>query len=325
MFTVSRREGLKRQSARHSCLALWFLLFGLLAPSSQAESVRLLISSDQSYYREAQHSFIKTLKTLAPNVSVSASLLDSSTEHNLSQAWSEDLIVTIGTPSAKFTSQSLAQEKTIALFITRDVFLDLTSDLTKPGFKAALALDQSPDRLLLLARLLLPEARTLATVTGPISASRLPAVQEAADNLGFTVSSTILGEKDNPVATLSLLIKDSDVFLALPDNAVFNRSIAKWALYLGFRAKVPVIGFSKAYSDAGALASIYTSPEDIGRQGAELVAQSFNEPDTFQSGLHYPHYYTLQSNSSVAQALKITLPEDSALYQQYAEALTNNP
>lgn len=324
MFTNNPREGLKGLPGRLWSRALGVLVIGLCTTCVHAGSVRLLVSGEQAYYRETQQSFVNTLKTLAPDAEVTISLLDPGAEHSPSLAGTEDIIVTIGTPAAKLVNQSPDREKTIALFITSDVYQGLIADHRSSGFRAAVALDQSPDRIMLLARLLLPESRKVATVAGPISSARIAALQESAAYLNFTLAAKTLGEKDNPVATLSPLIGNSDIFVALPDSAVFNRAIAKWVLYLSFRSKIPVIGFSKAYTDAGALASIYTSPDNIGRQGAELVAQALNRPKTFKPGFQYPHYYTLHSNPSVARALKISLPNHTELYKKYADALAKH-
>lgn len=325
MLAIKPREGLTKDSGsghRFFWGLTWTLITFLLCSSpAQAATVRLLVSGGQPYYREVQQHFTETLLDLSPETTISVSVLGSDTMQ--SAPWPEDIIVSIGTPATELAHQNHTGKKTIALFITTDVWHRLTDDHSNPGTNAhaAVVIDQTPYRILLLARLLIPEARTIASVMGPISSASLTDLQQSTEDLDFTLTTKTLDEKDNPVATLSPLLKNNDAFVALPDSAVFNRAIAKWALYLGFRNHTPIIGFSKAYTDAGALASIYTKPSDIGRHGAELSAKTLLEPRTFDGGLHHPRYYTLHSNTAVARALNIDIPDQTTLYRMYEAAL----
>ena len=325
MLVTEPGKEIKRPGGLWARRLLVFIAFALCI-SAHAGSVRVLVSGEQAYYRETQQAFTATLLSLAPETTISVTVLgDNPEQHTQHPSWPEDVLVTIGTPATKLVHQHHLSQKTIALFITSDVWREISADHSYPDFHSAIALDQSPDRIMLLARLLAPHARKAATVTGEISSTRTDALQESATRLNFSLATQTLGTKDNPVARMSPLFKNNDIFVALPDRAVFNRATAKWILYLGFRSKVPVIGFSKAYTDAGALASIYASPGNIGRHGAELTARTLLDPDSFVSRLHSPRYYTLHSNSSVARALDIDLPNESTLYDMYEEALARLP
>ena len=327
LLAIKSREGTaKRLDGCHRYLRWGLIVFILSCGSAQANTVRLLVSGEQNYYRETQEYFSRTLLALSPDTRIAVTVLDDSTEQNaLLAPWPEDIIVTIGTPATELAYQNRSGKKTINLFITSDVWRRLEGETPDQTNVASVVLDQSPDRIMLLARILAPRARKAATVTGPISSANIAALEQSAASLNFSLAAKTLSERDNPVAAMSPLIKNCDVFVALPDSAVFNRATAKWALYLGFRSKVPVIGFSKAYTDAGALASIYASPSNIGRHGAELTADALLETKAFEAGLHYPRYYTLHANPSVAKALNIPLPNERALYKMYEEALAKRP
>ena len=98
---------------------------------------------------------------------------------------------------------------------------------------------------------------------------------------------------------------------------MLNRAIAKWILYLSFQHKVPVIGFSKAYTNAGALASVYSSPEGVGKHAGELISSWLKRGDEGIWEPQYPRYYTLSTNPAVARSLDITLPPESELYESF--------
>ena len=76
---------------------------------------------------------------------------------------------------------------------------------------------------------------------------------------------------ENPILIIEPVIKKSDIFIPVPDSRLINIATAKWILQLSYRYRVPVIAYSMAYLNGGALAAIYSSPENVGRQTADLI------------------------------------------------------
>jgi ABC-type uncharacterized transport system substrate-binding protein len=77
-----------------------------------------------------------------------------------------------------------------------------------------------------------------------------------------------------------------------------------------------VIAYSKTYLDAGALAAIYSSVENIAQQTAEFIRNEFND-DT--GGSYTAAYFSIGFNSSVASNLNIVL-ENEQFYRAALEA-----
>jgi len=203
---------------------------------------------------------------------------------------------------------------------------ELLTRLPGPGRRAAVVIDQPLERPLALAKLLVPEAQRVGAVFGPVSVASKPQLLRAVERAGMELIYANLDGDDNPIGVLSPLVQKTDVLLAVADRAVFNKSVAKWLLYLSFRQKVAIIGFSRSYAKAGALASVYSSPENIGRHGAELLASLLNLKGESVMGTevwrsHYPQYYTLEVNRAVASALNISVPEQQSLYREYQSVL----
>ncbi|RAU18178.1 hypothetical protein DN062_08025 [Nitrincola tibetensis] len=172
---------------------------------------------------------------------------------------------------------------------------------------SALFLDQPLERQIHLARLIQPDAEFLGTLLGPNSHHLKPHFDAYSRKHHFTPISARLSESDNPVQELTPIIEQSDVFLSLPDNALFNRSATRWSLYIALRNKVPLIGFSASYVDAGAVIGLYSTPTQIGRQTGEVL-------DYFMKHKHlpppsFPNYFSLSVNRSAARTLQINLPE----------------
>jgi hypothetical protein len=64
-----------------------------------------------------------------------------------------------------------------------------------------------------------------------------------------------------------------DALLAVPDPLVFNSQTAANILAAAYRRRIPLIGFSPAYTRAGALVSLYSTPDQIGFAAAKYCAR----------------------------------------------------
>ena len=298
-------------------IALWLLLAPLGARADRA--LCLVLSADKDYYLEAAEAFRRTVATTHPALVMGegrASALET-----LAPA-RDELLVALGTEATAKVLTRFPDNPVLSLFVTKSAWQELMATERQRGAPTAVIfMDQPMDRFIHLAALLKPSARTLATVFGPVSALEQPTFSAEARAQGFELVSSHLGSKDNPVAALTPLFKRGDLFVALPDQGLFNRTVARWALYLGFKYKVPLVGFSRSYTEAGALASLLTSPEDIGRQGGEWLDDYLSGRDQSPWNEIPPRYFSLEINPSVARALGIDIPSEEALYQQLVERL----
>lgn len=314
-----KEAGYRRRRRHRSCTAWSFLVLLLCvgAPFQASAAVRLLLADDTPYYQEAASSLQHHLRLLVPEAVVSV--------HTQMGSWpEEDTLVSIGSQALPEMRARYPDRKALHLFVTGDFWREQSTRDPGLGNNTTLVVDQPPRRLLALARLLVPQARALSVVLGPISHKHGTTLDSDAAALGFEPLIGVLRPGDNPIATLSPLLNAAQVAVVLPDSADFNRAAARWLLQLSFRARVPVIGFSRAYTDAGALASVSSTPENIGQQGAELVAERLAQ-GLFPPGMLQPRYYTLTTNAAVADALGIALPDTAALHARYAAALGEQP
>jgi len=172
---------------------------------------------------------------------------------------------------------------------------------------SALFLDQPLERQIHLARLIQPDAKYLGTLLGPNSHHVKPHFDVHSQKHDFIPVSGRLSESDNPVQGLTPIIEQSDVFLSLPDNALFNKSATRWSLYIALRNKVPLIGFSASYVDAGAVIGLYSTPTQIGRQTGEVL-DYFMENKALPPP-SFPNYFSISVNRSAARTLQLKLPE----------------
>lgn len=309
----------RRQLTLTILLKRGMLLLALLVSSYTQASVLLLLSSDASYYQETAEAIKTSLREQSPPPEIrfaTASLQNPGWENALNQE--HQLIVAIGSNATKSALQLPGDTPLLSIFIPKNAFdalhVEQSADRQRPV--SVIYLDQPLCRVVSLASLLQPEATRYGAVFGPISRVFEEELKSLTAKQGIALAEGYLGHEDNPVAVLRPLVQDSDVFIALPDQAILNRAIAKWILHLGFQQKVPVIGFSRAYTSAGALASIYTAPEDVGRQAGEMIAAASERDWSQPPQMQYPRYFTLSTNPAVARSLGINLPPENEIYRR---------
>lgn len=316
-----------KQSSR-----LWHWLQGLIllcctSYTHADTSIAVLLSGNAPYYQQASEALQSTLhQKMASPPKLDFIQLDHANPKTIDDGRYQ-LIVTVGTSAAKFTAERLHTTPVLATFIPQSGFEKITRHLPEksPRPFSAVFLDQPLSRLITLGQLLRPDATNIGTVLGPISQQHLPEFKQLSKEQPFNFHHALLDDQDNPVSALKPVVAASDLFIAVPDQAVLNRSVAKWILYLSFSKKIPVIGFSKAYTDAGALASVYSSPQNVGLQTGELVSNWLIHQDPLIWQPQYPSHCTLRSNPAVARSLGIKIPSDKELAAQFSAMENDKP
>jgi len=320
------------QRRKNCILRLSLLLCLLFSCSTTTASTLLLLSGDATYYQETAQS----IQANAVNLGIPNDQFDVLTvekfnrQHKNQQPVSKpyELIVAIGTVAATDAIQHKGKIPLLNIFIPKNAFDSIYSEEAQQSSQkiSAIYLDQPSKRFITLACLLKPEAKKFGTIFGPISKNIKPEIEQLTTARGINLNYDFLSKEDNPVAALKPVVAASELFIAIPDHAILNRAIARWILHLGFQHKIPVIGFSNAYTNAGAIASVYSSPENIGKHAAELIANWLQNNSSDIWSPQYPRYYTLSTNPAVARSLGIRLPEEKELYTKFKhmEAMEND-
>jgi hypothetical protein len=189
----------------------------------------------------------------------------------------------------------------IAAFTSSQVWRDVMASTPPPRAAAMTAIYAEPapaDQLALIKLLYRRPARVAAIVSDP---------RFFAASLRGAVDLTTFAEGDD-INRLLNRIAQTEVLLALPDNAVFNAENIRNILLSTYRHKQAVIGFSSDMVRAGALASTYSDIEDINVQVAETVAQ-FVATGALPAP-QFPRYFHTVINEGVARSLDVQV--DSA-------------
>lgn len=182
------------------------------------------------------------------------------------------------------------------------------------GRASAVFLDQPPARQLALLNLLLPEARRVGVLAGRAQRKSLGPLGLAAEAMRLQLQISVVDSRDGLFDALQQVTSRSDVLLAWPDATVFNPQTIQSILLTTYRQRLPMLGFSAAYTRAGALASVHSSLLQLAVQTADLVrtALAAGAPPAAQ----YPRDFEVSLNRQVGRSLGIELPDERALVEQ---------
>lgn len=288
-------------------------------PALADSNLTVVLSGTADYYLEVAEAFRNTLSAGESEVDLRLLKADQLARAEVPP---DQLVVAIGTEATAKVMTQLPESPLLSLFVTESAWHSLVARTPSHSARRGVVFINQPlDRFIYLATLLKPNSKTLATVFGPASQRQRQSFAAQAQQQGLQLISRTMNVDANPVATLTPLFNSTDIFVALPDQGLFNRTVARWALYLGFKHKIPLVGFSRSYTQAGALASLFSSPENIGRQGGEWAEDYLRDHDENLWQEFSPRYFTVEINPSVARALGIATPHEEAIYQQLVERL----
>jgi putative ABC transport system substrate-binding protein len=181
-------------------------------------------------------------------------------------------------------------------------------------------LDQPLDRQLRLALQVKPGAARVGVLFGPAQQVMERQLRAAAASLGLSVVVGLVEDDSGVGPAIEYVLQSSDLLLALPNPDIFNRKTLFNILLSSYHSRVPMIGFSAAYVKSGALAAVFTSPDDMGRDVAETVVDHLLSGRKALPPPRHPARFTVAINPQVARSLDITLPDAGELERLLREA-----
>ena len=232
-----------------------------------------------------------------------------------------DLIVPVGSRATEWVARNGHGLPVLALLVPESVMRTVLAE--SPPERAldarALVIDQPVARHLRLCREVMPQARSLGVLLGPETARLYADLVAEGQRLGLSVDAVMVETEQEAIRAMADLVRRNDMLLALYDPVVMNATTVRALLYASYEWRRPVIGFSEAFVDAGGLAAVYSTPEDIGRSAGELVARLAQGNGRAVGQINYPGHYSVAVNRAVARALRIDLPDNQVLAERLAE------
>ena len=285
---------------------LWLLCL-VSAPALAAIDIEVVLSENGGLYTDAA----KELKQgLGADINLITTMADA-VERQDKRA-SVAVVVTLGTRALSAVLAGEPATPVVSALVPRKAFDSAMAASRTPSRPvSAVFLDQPYARQLNLIRLMLPTRSRVGVLAGPDWDSQLTMLANSAREQKITlVRETVSAPRDLHPA-LQRVLGESDSILALPDSSVFNASTLPNVLLTSYRKQQPVFGFSPAYVRAGALAAVFSTPQQNARQAAEMVQLALASGSLPQP--QYPRAFWVNVNDTVARSLDIRVPAEAFL------------
>lgn len=230
-----------------------------------------------------------------------------------------DLLITAGNAAAE-AALALIDKPTLATLINTRQLQQLRGHYP-PGRLSAIVLDQPIARHLALVRAALPDTARVAMLFGPETTLFEDEFARASAATGLQPQTRRVTSIDELLPALDKLLERSDVLLTLPDPVASSPTTARSILLSSYRMRRPVFAYSRAYVEAGALAAVFSSPEDIARDLADwLRLQPVASHPVKLPEARGPASFDIAVNRQVARSLNLTIADDETLLARLREA-----
>ncbi|MDP2788280.1 MAG: ABC transporter substrate binding protein [Pseudomonadota bacterium] len=288
-----------------------FLIWLAFRPAWAEGVIHLILSDQGGAYQEVTEAF---RAGVGQRQAIKVwSLPDLTASQVQSMTRTSDLVAPVGVKAARFVAEHHAgQAAVLSLMIPRAVSEKLQWPASLGRKKvSAVYIDQPPSRSLGLVEAAFPAARRVGVLISADNAgvAKLLMQESARRNLKLHVES--VDSADDVAPALRRVLPDSDVLLLVPDAIAINAGNAQNVLLTTYRFRVPVLGFSQGLSKAGAVASVYSSPAQIGRQGASMAVRLAAD-DEMPLPQHAAEFF-IAFNPHVARSLGVVLPNEDEI------------
>ena len=288
----------------------------LLATVVQADTlnVRLLLSDNTPPYQQ----FSAVLnKAIADELNKSLAASKASVtiiEPRVTGSAKADLIIAVGIKATELAIAEL-DSPVLAVMVPKagyEALLERYSaqKLIKAKAVSAIYLDQPWGRQLNFIQAALPKHDiVVGMLYSPNTSILLPRLPQ-----GMSINARSVRSAEKLFSALEYILDSSNVLLVIPDSEIYSSSSMRNILLTSYRKKVPLVGISQAYVNAGALCAIYSTPEQLAWQTAAAIV-------SFAIGRHlpesqHPASFSIGINQQVANSLGIDLAPPEVIRQR---------
>ncbi len=156
-------------------------------------------------------------------------------------------------------------------------------------------------------RRLLPRVKTLGVLYTPDHHDRLQILAKLGQRDGITIVPIAVETPERLAEALAELPDSIEALWLLGNGRLFSATTARSILITAFRKRIPLIGLSRQWVEAGAVYAFDWDYETLGRQAAEQVVHLWRHPENPPPPVPPERLY-LTVNRQVFRHLGLTLP-----------------
>ncbi len=308
LFNKSVRKGFRL----FTCVISLFLYFNATAHAQQ--NVSIVYSSSSSIQRTV---ISEIERTVGKNESVTLKtypLSQIGNDSTISSLSDSSLLVTLGVRSALRVGNFISDIPVLHTLLPSSSLQTILKG-SKNQNLFGLHIDQPIERFFALIESALPKAKRIGVLGSDPSAESLRVLKDVAARFSYEINVSIVAEQSDLIPVLEHVIDENDVLLALPDSKIYNRYTIQKILLTTYKREIPVVAFSSALVRAGATMSVYSSPEQIGKEIGEIILKNASGKGQLPSRTSGPRHFSVAVNEQVSKSLGINIPSQEELHQ----------
>lgn len=297
-------------------LSILLLFAAMISPANMARAepfhVILVLSDSSVPYQQFSAAFNQALVASKVDVVVVKSPVDKKIR--------ADLIVAVGMKAVE-SAITHPDAPLLGVMIPKvgyELLIARYPEKNKPGSISAIYLDQPWERQLDFIRAALPGREKIGLLYSPDTQVDFTALRRNVSERNLSLSARPVRSGEGLFPALDEILGDIDVLIAIPDSTIYNSNNVRNILLTSYRHKVPLIGISQAYVNAGAICAIFSTPEQLAGQSAEM-AVLFARNKNFPSP-QYPMQFDIALNQQVARSLGIALDTAETIRERMSKA-----
>lgn len=232
------------------------------------------------------------------------------------------LIITLGIHAAIFSQKNILGYEIISALIPKSNLL-IKEAIHNRSNQHFLYLDQPLFNSLALIKALSSRFDNIGVLVDSKDVDSIDSLNNASRELDLNIFIENIASTELVGKALNNLLDKIDIFLATPDTNIHNKSTVSNILLSTYRKRIPMIGFSSAYVKAGALAAVYSSPENIAHQVRDSIIDYFSNRQ-IPKEQQMSKYYSVLFNTDVARSLGFPIKSESKLKAQMMDFIEND-
>ena len=303
---------------------LWLLLLCLLSAAvpftSQAQTSKQTI---QIVYQQTQGFSQQLIEKLEQNLSaagyqVRASTITAESDH-FPQLEKAQLLIAVGSKTTQLLLEAKVDTPLLSVLMPKHIAESFKKQYADKKNWANLLIDQPVERQFHLISAIMGKHQRIGVLLGPYTRMLKQDLQREAKKTHHKLNTEYIEDTDHLTSALKALTNISSILITLPDPVIYNKRTIRGILLLSYRSRTPIIGFSQAYVKAGAIAAVFSQPQQISQQATDIAIHFMNNASFRKTG-YYPDDFSVAVNRKVARSLGIHLESTAVIIQKIKQA-----
>ena len=228
-----------------------------------------------------------------------------------------DLIVTVGLKAGSWAAKHTGKP-VLAAMLPSYTYPGLLAERHSAGNFSAVFVDQPWSRQADLLHAAFPDRKKIGLLHSPGNPLDFAELEKRLAKYGASLIVQSTAPAVSLFDSLNDVLMHSDVLLAVPDGEIYNGNNIRNILLSSYRERVPLVGLSQSYVNAGALCAVFSTPRQLAVQ-ARAETLKFSRTGLLPKA-RFPELYSVAVNREVAMMLGIRLNSAEQLKSQIEQA-----